>query len=373
MGLSTPAKVGLLTLVALVALASIIIWKTDIFLVRSGYELIGSFDSVEGLTLGSEVRYRGFRIGKVMKIDPGPQQIMVTSLINKDINFPVDSILRVAYDGLVGQKYLEVKPGTSEAVYVSPDVLYGSRTSGIVDFIDIGSQNLKETKRIFESIRKIVENPALQRALVNAIFTAEQVTTDMEKLTEELRRTNKGVSDIVNDPKFKTNVKETIDGTAKTLTSANRFFDNVGKVNLRASGGVDIGSRANAVHGDVDIIQSENTYFRFGVGEGPTRTLSVLDFLLTNKTNDEFGYRLGVINSQLGGGFIFTPSPENAFLADIYDINNPRPNWPRVRLGYEHQFREYMDILLQADNILNGNASNLMFGIRVKPLNEKLY
>jgi hypothetical protein len=44
-----------------------------------------------------------------------------------------------------------------------------------------------------------------------------------------------------------------------------------------------------------------------------------------------------------------------------------------VRLGYEYEFRDYMDLLLQADDILNGNNSNIMFGLRVKPSGEKLY
>ncbi|MDD4179792.1 MAG: MlaD family protein [Candidatus Margulisbacteria bacterium] len=373
MGLSTTAKVGILTIVALIALGAIVIWKTDIFLVRSGYELVGSFDSVEGLTIGSEVRYRGFRIGKVMKIDPGPLQIMVYSLISRDIKFPADSVLRVAYDGLVGQKYLEVKPGTSEAVYQSPDIIYGTRTSGIVDFIDIGSQNLKETKLIFESIRQIVQNPRLQAALMNTVYTAEKVSEQLDKLTSELRQTNKGIMDIVNDPKFQQNVKGTMNETEKTLSSANRFFDSVGKINLRASGGVDIGTRANAVRGDVDIVQSERTYYRIGFGEGPARTPGVLDFLLTNKTTDDFGFRLGVINSQLGGGIILTPTNKATLLADIYDINNPRPNWPRVRLGYEYELRDYLDMLLQGDDLLNEGNRNIMLGIRVKPPGEKLY
>jgi len=374
MGSATTAlKVGIITLIALILIAVVTVWKTDLLLIGQGYEVIGVFDNIEGLTIGSEVRFRGSKVGKVMKIDPSPYDIKIYSMVQKDLEIPADSSLRVAYDGIVGLKYLEIKPGTAEAIYQTGQSLPGIRTAAIVDFVDIGSKNLVETRAIFESIRKIVENPRLQAALMNSIFTAEKVTVDMEKLTNELRETNKGIRDIVADPKFQSNVKGTISETEKTLSSANRFFENIGKVNLRASGGVDVGTRANAVRGDVDIIQSENTYYRFGVGEGPTRTLGVLDFLLTNKTNKEFGYRLGVINNQLGGGFVFTPSERTSFVADLYDINNPRPNWPKVRLGYEYQVREYMDVLLQADDILNGNTSNLMLGVRVKPLNEKLY
>ncbi|MBN3033275.1 MAG: MCE family protein [Candidatus Saganbacteria bacterium] len=372
--MSTQVKVGIVTLVGLVLISLVIVWKSEIMLVGKGYELRASFENIEGLTVGSEVRFRGLKVGKVLRIDPGPYDIKIYSVISPDIKIPADSILRVAYDGIVGLKYLEIRPGTSEVIYTPQMELQGLRTAAIVDFIDIGSKNLVETKAILENVRRIIENPELQRSFTDVVFTAEKVTNGINKLTEELRETNKGIRDIVTDPRFQANVKGTINETEKTLSSANRFFENIGKVNMRVSGGIDVGSRSNAVKGDVDVIQSEKTYYRVGFGEGPTRQPGLLDFLLTNRVDDRFGYRLGVINNQLGGGVIFQPTAQwGNILADIYDINNPRPNNPRMRVGYEQQVQDYMDLLLQADDILNSGNSNFMFGVRVKSPDEKLY
>ena len=373
MAMSAPAKVGILTLVALIALASVIFWKTEIFMVREGYEMIGSFPSIEGLTVGSEVRYRGFKVGKVLRIDPGPYDIKVYSVIDKSIKFPTDSKLRIAYDGIVGLKYLEVRPGTSESIYVSPAVLEGIKTAGIVDFVDIGSQNLVETKLILENIRIIVENRELQESILHTVYTADKVATDLEMLTTELRQTNKGIRDIVADPAFQENVKGTIRETKQTLTSANDFFDSVGKIKLRATAGVDIGSRANAVRGNVDVVQSDRNYFRIGMGEGPARQPSLLDVLFTAKATDQFGYRLGIINNQIGGGLAFYPSVASTIRSDIYDINNPRPDYPKLRLGYEHELADYIDLALKADDLLNEGDRNYSVGIQVKPPGERIY
>jgi ABC-type transporter Mla subunit MlaD len=373
MGLSTTAKVGIVTLLGLVMLAAVIAWKTEIFMVGRGYEVISTFDNVEGLTIGSEVRFRGSKVGKVMRIDPGPYDIKIYSVVDRSVKIPNDSTLRVAYDGIVGMKYLEIRPGTSETLYAAPQLLIGTRTSAIVDFVDIGSKNLEETKAILAAVRKIVENPALQHSFVNAVVVADRTAQQLEDLTKELRATNKGIHDIVTDPKFQENVKGTIGETEKTLSSANRFFENIGKVNMRVSGGVDVGSRSNAVRGDVDVIQSDRTYYRVGFGEGPTRAPALLDFLLTNRSTNTLGFRLGVINSQLGGGLIMYPNQKGNVIADIYDINNPRPNNPKVRVGYEQEFQEYMDILLQGDDLLNQGSRNYLFGIRVKPNGERLY
>lgn len=375
--LSTPAKVGLITLVALALLAVVTLWKSEIFLTRQGYILTGSFDNVEGLTVGSEVRFRGLKIGKVNNIDTGPYDIKVYSIIEPRVRIPADSKLRVAYDGIVGMKFLEIKPGTSEAMYSKSMMLQGVSTAAIVDFIDIGAQNLVETKAILENIRKLVENPELQASFKNAIFTFERTAEEMEKLTKDLRATTQGVKNITTDPKFQENVKGTISETEKTLSSANHFFEGMSKLNLRTSGGVDIGTKVNAVRGDVDIIQSEKNYYRFGVGEGPTRQLSVLDFLFNNRISNDVTYRLGIINNQLGGGVsLLTNNDRSIIRGDIYDINNADVAgvrlWPKVRVGYQYEVRDYMDVTFQADDILNGNNSNLMLGIRIKSPGEKL-
>src|SRR3989339_4961 len=345
---TAPAKVGLLTLVALILLGIIAIWKTDIFMIKQGYEMIGSFQNIEGLTIGSEVRYRGFTSGKVLKIDPGPEDIRVYTVINKTIKFPADSFLRIAYDGIVGQKYLEIRPGTSEMVYQPPKILYGITVSGIVDFVDIGAQNLQETKAILENIRAIIERPDLQQAFIQTIFTANKVSTDLEKLTTELRETNQGIRDVVTDPQFQASLKGTIRETDKTLSSANKFFADIRQIKLRASGGVDIGTRANGVKSNVDIVSNKDSYIRFGIGEGPTRRLSLLDILASSKVNEEFGFRLG-------------------------DINSPRPNWPKIRLGVGYEFREYMDLTLQGDDLLNEGSRNISLGILVKPVGENVF
>ena len=114
MKLSTPARVGLMTLIGVLALAAIITWKSNFLLLREGREITGTFSNIEGLTVGSEVRYRGFSVGKVMRIDPGPRDIKVYMTVKGDLKVPSDSKLRVAFDGIVGLKYLEILPGTSE-------------------------------------------------------------------------------------------------------------------------------------------------------------------------------------------------------------------------------------------------------------------
>lgn len=358
MNMSTTGKVGLFTMVVLVMLALMISWKSNIFLIRDGVEITGSFKNIEGLTVGSEVRYRGFNVGKVMRVDPGPSDIKLYAIVKKGIQIPSDSRLRVGFDGIVGSKYLEIRPGTSEVMCKDGSVLAGVSTAGIVDFVDIAAQNLVETKKILLTLRSIIEDPALQAAFKDAVFTAD-------KLVEELRVTNAGIMKVTNDPKFQDSVKGTVAETHKTLTSANQFFESFGKLNVNPSADIQYGTVSNTIRANLDIVQSPADYLRIGIGEGPTQNISLLDIEISKKVLTNFAMRLGMINTHLGGGIDFFASKYMELSGDIYDFNNPKPRDPKFRATAKYSVNSYGDILLQGDDIFNPER-NYSIGVRIK-------
>ena len=365
--MSTQAKVGIALITALIILGALVTWKSAILLKFSGYELIGSFQNIEGLTVGSEIRYRGFKVGKVLRMDPGTQEIRIECVINKDIKFPADSDLRVGFDGLVGLKYLEITPGRSEEVYKAGQTLYGKKTSGIVDFVDMGAQNLAETKRIFMAIREFIENKEIKAAFVNAVFNVEKATIEINRLTQQLQAVTESVNRIVGDKGFQENFKGTVASTNKTLNSANEFFEGIGKIHVKPSADVLFGGLSNQIKGNLDISQNEVNSWKIALGEGPTRNLALLDLQVASAVSNTIALRLGMINTHLGGGIDYTPNNNLLLSGDIYDINNTKPNAPKLRFTSNYRMSSYINLLLQADDFLNSGSANYSIGVRVKP------
>ena len=188
MKFSMQAKVGILALSALIILASMIIWKGDVFLKTQGYELIGSFSNAGGVVPGAEVRYRGYKVGKVEQIEPNPANVKVYLIIQQRIKVPEGSSLRVAFDGLIGQKYVEIMPGLSPNMLKDKSVIPGFSTLGIVDFIDLGTQNLEESKLILQSVRQITDDPVVQKAAKDTLVNIEKTTLEINRITAELSR-----------------------------------------------------------------------------------------------------------------------------------------------------------------------------------------
>jgi len=213
-------KVGLSVIIGIIILIAGIIWKSNLALRSDGYVIIGSFKTVSGLLKGSEVRYRGYLIGNVAEVTPGPDDIRVYMYVQRGIRISEGSKLRVDFDGLIGEKYLSVIPNTSSKVIISSGaILKGYAASGIVDFIDAGTDNLNETKQILEVLRKIITSEDSQNSMQGLIVNINKIS---ERLDSVLVR----VDNLMNQSNVNgviTNINSVVSGLNQTVKSLNHL------------------------------------------------------------------------------------------------------------------------------------------------------
>jgi len=89
--------------------------------VRDSYELAASFRTADGITVGTDVRLAGVKVGRVtsMALDPQTYRAGTTISVASDINVPDDSALAISSEGLLGGNYVEILPGGSP-IYFEP-------------------------------------------------------------------------------------------------------------------------------------------------------------------------------------------------------------------------------------------------------------
>lgn len=82
----------------------------------AGYKVTARFNAVDGLTVGSDVRVGGVKVGSVVgqSIDLESYQAVVLMSIRPDIGLPDDSVATVSSEGLLGGKYIRIDPGASK-------------------------------------------------------------------------------------------------------------------------------------------------------------------------------------------------------------------------------------------------------------------
>ena len=102
-----------------------------------GYEVNASFDGVSGITVGSDVRISGIKIGSVTRqeLDPMTYQAVVTMAIRGEIELPEDSTAKIALDGLLGGAYVSIEPGGSPDMLASGDEI--EFTQGAIDIVGL--------------------------------------------------------------------------------------------------------------------------------------------------------------------------------------------------------------------------------------------
>jgi len=92
--------------------------------VVKGYEIKAEFAKVGGLSVGSDVRLNGIKIGTVVaqKLNPETYNAEVILSISPDIKLSKDSEISVAADGLLGDKFIKIAPGKSEELFQNGDI-----------------------------------------------------------------------------------------------------------------------------------------------------------------------------------------------------------------------------------------------------------
>jgi phospholipid/cholesterol/gamma-HCH transport system substrate-binding protein len=106
----------------------------------SGYDVTADFNQVSGITVGSDVRMSGIKIGSVINqhLDPASYQAVLGMSIDNRVKIPEDSSAKITSDGLLGSSYVMIEPGGS------PDLLKNGGqiqyTQGAVDLMSLLGQ-----------------------------------------------------------------------------------------------------------------------------------------------------------------------------------------------------------------------------------------
>ncbi|MGR1580526.1 outer membrane lipid asymmetry maintenance protein MlaD [Thalassobius sp. S69A] len=102
-----------------------------------GYPLTASFRSAEGVSVGTDVRLAGVKIGTVTSLDLNAQTFRADSVftVADGIEIPDDSAVVVASEGLLGGSFVEIIPGGSPFNFQPGDEI--EDTQGAVSLVSL--------------------------------------------------------------------------------------------------------------------------------------------------------------------------------------------------------------------------------------------
>lgn len=101
------------------------------------YTVDAKFRSAEGITVGTDVRLAGVKIGSVSNLSLDPQTFQATARlsIKPEYQMPDDSAAIISSEGLLGGSFVEILPGGSYELM--EDGSEFGETQGAVSFISL--------------------------------------------------------------------------------------------------------------------------------------------------------------------------------------------------------------------------------------------
>ena len=131
------ALVGAIVLGIAIIFAAFL-WKfSDVGFGANQYIVNAKFRSAEGITVGTDVRLAGVKIGSVsnLSLDPKTFNAIARLSLNPEYQMPEDSSAIISSEGLLGGNFVEILPGGSYEIM--EDGSEFGETQGAVSFISL--------------------------------------------------------------------------------------------------------------------------------------------------------------------------------------------------------------------------------------------
>lgn len=221
-------------LVALAVLGYFVLRIEDISLSRSRTtrEVKAVFDDVAGLDDESAVRIAGVRKGHVTNIRVLPDgRAEVTMDVDDDVPLRSNASAKVANLGLLGEKYVELDPGTSGAPVVleqGPVTVRGSQPASFDDITNQVALIAEDVKAITTSMRAVLGGQNGQQRLETIVDNVNAITAEVRALVAA-NRTNVDAT-LANTRAITEDLRKSLPQLAATLDRvANQIGGTVGE------------------------------------------------------------------------------------------------------------------------------------------------
>ena len=152
-------------------------------------------DDAKFLRTHDPVTYAGLQVGEVTSIAVAPDRpghVRVELEVEARIPVRKDAVLVLKQDGMLGPKYLEIGPGSTDAEPAPPgSELRGLAPPALTDLTSAIEQPLQTAGRVLGSLEAILGSPENQKNLAEAL---ERSRSLLVTLDEQVRRISEAVA-----------------------------------------------------------------------------------------------------------------------------------------------------------------------------------
>jgi phospholipid/cholesterol/gamma-HCH transport system substrate-binding protein len=223
--LTKEQRIGLFFIVGLVLFFVAIELTLGLGLLRERYTLFATFRDVQGLDVGADVRLAGIKAGQVKGMRIAGDQVVVEMGIEHDLEVKKDSVARLDFRALSGERFIALSLGTPTARAAAPgDTLTGETPASFADVVDQLSTVAETVTDLTESLNANSERLLTDLAdLVEENRTAlTSATQNFASITGKLDRGTGTLGLLLNDPTLYERATETMGDVRQSVQDLGR-------------------------------------------------------------------------------------------------------------------------------------------------------
>ena len=189
MAMSNEAKTGLMVVVCVAVLAGLLIRVGNFTFFQHGYTVKTRFHFTEGIKKSSPVRLSGVEVGDIKSIQLlyGDETLAeVVMWLRDGVKLHMDSQASVATLGLMGEKYIEIRPGTAASPLAKEgDMISGKDPVRMEDLIEIGTKVAGDVSQTMKDISKLATD--LDGAVQGNRSKLDNIFENLDETSENFR------------------------------------------------------------------------------------------------------------------------------------------------------------------------------------------
>jgi len=187
-------KVGLFVFIAFILLAVMVFSISDFYTAEPHYDFRVRFSFANGIEPGAPVRLAGVSVGEVRSVRvymEEASQKMQAELgirLSRGAQIEENAVAYINTLGFIGEKYLEIIPGTPGTKLLAPgDILVGKDSIPAEQLMASGYQVVRKLEETISSINSVIGDEGTRNALKGTLANSQEAT---KKLSVLLDNTN---------------------------------------------------------------------------------------------------------------------------------------------------------------------------------------
>ncbi|CAD5969327.1 putative protein ycf22 [Planktothrix tepida] len=180
-------SVGLLILLGLGLLGAVILWLKNISLGTRSYTLIAEFPDASALQIGTPVRYRGVKIGRVTRLEANLNSVdAILEITPSSFIIPRNIIIQSNQIGLLNEGYVDIIPkgNTSQKIADADPLSPDCPDTILCNNTRIPAETGIDIMKLISSLYQFAEIYGNPELYVNLNTTAKTTTTAAQEATK---------------------------------------------------------------------------------------------------------------------------------------------------------------------------------------------